>query len=224
VRGLFVTGTDTEVGKTIVAAAACAALVARGQRVAAFKPVVTGLDDDPPDPWPRDHELLAAQTGQASDEVAPYRYGPPVSPHYATELAGETIEPAQLVAHARRAAARVDLLVAEGVGGLLVPLTPGYLVRDLALELELPLVIAARPGLGTINHTLLTIEAARAAGLHVAGVALTPWPADPAPNEHSNRATIERLSGAPVSGLPATDPNALAAAGSTLPLDDWLAA
>jgi dethiobiotin synthetase len=224
VRGFFVTGTDTEVGKTIVAAAACAALVARGERVAAFKPVVTGLDDDPPAPWPRDHELLSAQTGQVPEQVAPYRYGPPLSPHYAAELAGETIEPARLLALARRAASTADLLVAEGVGGLLVPLTPGYLIRDLALELELPLVIAARPGLGTINHTLLTIEAARAAGLRVAGVALTPWPADPAPIEHSNRATIERLSGAPVSGLAPTDPSSLATIGATLPLDDWLAA
>ena len=69
------------------------------------------------------------------------------------------------------------MLVAEGVGGLLVPITPGYLVRDLALDLGLPLLIAARTGLGTINHTLLTIEAARTAGLTVAGVVMTPWPA-----------------------------------------------
>ena len=70
-----------------------------------------------------------------------------------------------------------ELLVAEGVGGLLVPITPGYLVRDLAIDLELPVVVAARTGLGTINHTLLTVEAARAAGLRVAGVVMTPWPA-----------------------------------------------
>ena len=92
--------------------------------------------------------------------MAPWRFGPPVSPHHAAELAGERIEPAQLVA-----AARVhELLVCEGVGGLLVPITPGYLVRDLAIDLELPVVVAARTGLGTINHTLLTVEAARTAG------------------------------------------------------------
>lgn len=223
VRGFFVTGTDTEVGKTVVAAAACAALVVRGERVAAFKPAVTGLDDSVGE-WPRDHELLAAATGQAPADVAPYTYGPPLSPHYAAELAGETLDPARLVRHARTAAAAADLLVCEGVGGLLVPLTPGYLIRDLALELALPLVIAAHPGLGTINHTLLTLEAARAAGLRVAGVILTPWPAAPAPIEQSNRATIERLGDVPVSGLPPTDPHSLAAAGATLPLDAWLAA
>ena len=73
------------------------------------------------------------------------------------------------------------MLVCEGVGGLLVPLTLGYLVRDFARDLGMPLVIAAGPGLGTINHTLLTIEAARAVGLEVGAVVLTPWPGDPAP-------------------------------------------
>ena len=102
------------------------------------------------------------------------------------------------------------------------PITTGYLVRDLAIDLELPVVVAARTGLGTINHTLLTVEAARAAGLRVAGVVMTPWPDDPARIERSNRETVERLSGLPVSGLPRTDPDGLAEAGASLPLDDWL--
>ena len=208
-------------GKSVVAAALCAALVERGESVSAFKPVVTGLDE-PADEWPPDHELLARAAGgrQSPEQVAPYRFGPPLSPHYAAELAGETVEPARLVAAAR--AAGDGPLIAEGVGGLLVPITPGYLVRDLAIELGLPLVIAARTGLGTINHTLLTIEAARAAGLSVAGVVMTPWPATPEPIELSNRATVERLGGAPVSWLPPTDPGSLASAGSHLPLDEWL--
>jgi dethiobiotin synthetase len=203
----------------VVAAAVCAALVARGERVAAFKPAVTGLDE-PVEDWPRDHELLAAAAGgwQAPEAVAPYRFGPPLSPHYAAELAGETIEPARLLE-----AARSDrLLVAEGVGGLMVPITPGYLVRDLAVDLGLPVLIAARTGLGTINHTLLTIDAARGAGLRVAGVVMTPWPAEPEPIERSNRTTVERLGGVTVSGLPPTDQRSLAQAGAQLPLDDWL--
>jgi len=221
VRGVFVTGTDTGVGKTVLAAAACAALAGRGLSVAAFKPVVTGLAEKPGE-WPPDHELLAAATGQRPEEVAPYRFGPPVSPHFAAELAGEWLEPARLVGAARAAGEGVDVLVCEGVGGLLVPLTPGYLVRDLALDLRLRLVVASRPGLGTINHTLLTVEAARAAGLAVAGVVMTPWGPEPEPIEASNRAIVERLARVPVSGLPLTDPGALAAAGSELPLDDWL--
>jgi dethiobiotin synthetase len=220
-RGLFVTGTDTGVGKSVVAGAICAALVARGERVSAFKPAVTGLDEAPGD-WPRDHELLAQAAGgwQAADAVAPYRYGPPVSPHLAAEMAGETIEPAHLLEVARDAAP--GTLVAEGVGGLMVPITPGYLVRDLAIDLGLALVVAARTGLGTINHTVLTVEAARAAGLRVAGIVMTPWPREPEPIELSNRETVERLSGVAVSGLEPTSPLELALAGGRLPLDRWL--
>jgi len=202
-----------------VAAAVCAVLHARGHEVRAFKPAVTGLDE-PEGHWPPDHVLLARAGGgrQAPEDVAPYRYGPPLSPHYAAELAGEVIEPARLLDVARTG----DPVICEGVGGLLVPITPGYLVRDLAVDLGLPVVVAARTGLGTINQSLLTVEAARAAGLHVAGVVMTPWPEEPAPIERSNRETVERLAGVPVSGLPATDPQSLAQAGSGLPLDEWL--
>ena len=205
----------------MVAAAIAAALVGRGERVRAFKPVLTGADE-PRDPvWPPDDELLAAATGQGAGTVAPYRFGPPVSPHLAAELAGEAIEPATLLASARRAAAESDALVVEGVGGLLVPLTPTYVVRDLAGELALPVVIAARAGLGTINHTLLTLEAARTAGLRVAGVVLTPW-SSPGALEESNRATIAALGAVDVVPLSEATPAGLAAAGASLPLDAWL--
>lgn len=191
--------------------------------MAAFKPAVTGLDEQA-DGWPPDHQLLAAaaNAGQSPEEVAPYRFGPAVSPQYAAELAGVVLDPAELVKAARAAAASADTLVTEGVGGLMVPLTAGYLVRDLALELGLPLVIAARAGLGTINHTVLTVESARAAGLAVGAIVLSPWPAEPAGIERSNRETIERLAGVSVSGLPPTDPRSLAEAGARLPLAELL--
>ena len=201
--GVFVTGTGTEVGKTVVAAAIARSLVAEDQRVAVFKPAVTGLDES----GEADHSLLrrAADSTQTDDEIAPYRYGPPASPHLAAESAGEEIEPTRLLEAARRAAAGADALVCEGVGGLLVPLALDYLVRDLAVDLALPLAIAAHPGLGTINHTLLTIEAARAAGLEVASVVLTPWPARPSPIEESNRETIASLGEVRVETLAALD-------------------
>ena len=176
----------------------------------AFKPVVTGLDEEAGE-WPMDHELLASVTGQAPDEVSPYRFGLPASPH----LAGD-VDPARLVP------APGEPLVVEGVGGLLVPLTADFSVRDLAVRLGLPLVIAARPGLGTINHTLLTLEAARTAGLEVLGVVLTPWPEEPDVIERSNRETIERLGGVPAHVLPPTSPERLAESGALLPLDEWL--
>ena len=158
-RGLFVTGTDTEVGKTVVAGCIAAAVRASGERVAVFKPVVTGLDEPAAPGWPRDHELLAAAAGVAPEAVTPHRFGPPVSPHLAAELAGVELELDALVLAAGAAAAEAgaELLIAEGVGGLLVPLTAEHTIRDLAVALGLPLAIAARPGLGTINHTLLTI-------------------------------------------------------------------
>lgn len=199
-RGLFVTGTGTGVGKTIVSAALLAAMRAAGEPVRAYKPVVTGLDE-PPDEWPPDHELLALAAGMSPEDVAPLRYGPAVSPHLAAQLAGERIDPAALVERAREQADRDRTLVVEGVGGLLVPLTADYTVRDLAVELALPVVIAAPPGLGTINHTLLTIEAARGAGLHVRAVVLTPWPSEPTEMELSNRETIARVGAVEVAAL-----------------------
>jgi dethiobiotin synthetase len=222
VRGVFVAGTDTGVGKTILAAAVCAALAARGERVAAFKPAVTGLDEDPPEGWARDHELLAsvASAGQSATDVSPHQFGPPVSPHYAAELAGEQLEPSELLAKAREAGENADALVCEGVGGLMVPLTSGYQIRDLVLDLDLPLVIAARPGLGTINHTLLTLDSARMAGIDVRGVVLTPWESDGM--TESNRDTISLIGNIAVSLLPPTTRERLAEAGAQLPLDDWL--
>jgi dethiobiotin synthetase len=226
-RGLFVTGTDTGVGKTVVAGAIAATLRARGERVAACKPVVTGLDEPVVPGWPRDHELLAAAAGVAPEAVAPHRFGPPVSPHLAAELAGVELDLDALVlaAGAAVADAGADVLIAEGVGGLLVPLTPERTVRDLAAALALPLVIASRPGLGTINHTLLTIEAARAARLEVAGVVITPWPDDPPRMLRSNRDTIARLGEVEVATLPPLpdgSPASLAAGGAQLPLAAWL--
>jgi dethiobiotin synthetase len=145
-----------------------------------------------------------------------------VSPHLAAGLAGTTIEPHDLVRAAQRAGERVDVLVCEGVGGLLVPLTTGYAIRDLAVDLHLPVVIAARPGLGTISHSLLAVESARVAGLEVKAVVLTPWPDEPTTMEESNRATIAQIAGVQVATLAETTPDDLAAAGATLPLDDWI--
>jgi dethiobiotin synthetase len=216
VRGVFVTGTGTEVGKTIVAAVLARTLASEGRKVNVFKPAVTGLEE----PGETDHALLRRASGssQSDEEIAPYRFQPPASPHLAAEMADEEIDPERLLAAARAAAASADVLVCEGVGGLLVPLAgrvtrvipekvdpPLYLVRDLAADLGLPLVVAAAPGLGTINHTLLTIEAARAAGLEVAAVVLTPWPGEPSEIERSNRETIGALGEVPIQTLPLLD-------------------
>ncbi len=228
-RGLFVTGTGTGVGKTILSAALLAAMAAAGERVRAHKPVVTGLDDRPQTGWPPDHELLASITGMRPEEVAPLRYGPPVSPHLAASLAGEALDPARIATAADAALRAADeegaALIVEGVGGLLVPLADDFTVRDLAVLLRLPLLIAAAPGLGTINHTLLTLSAARAAEIEVRAVVFTPWPRRPSAMEESNRSTVARLGEVEVALLPRVagpDPAALAEAGARLPWRRWL--
>jgi dethiobiotin synthetase len=202
-RGVFVTGTGTEVGKSVVAAALARTLADEGLRVNVFKPAVTGLEEE----VESDPALLRRASGsrQSDEEIAPYRYGPPASPHLAAALAGEEIEPERLRRAARAATEGADAIVCEGVGGLLVPLSPSYLVRDLAADLGYPLVVVADPGLGTINHTLLTLEAARAAGLEIAAIVLNPWPQHPTAIERSNRETIAALAGVEVLALSPLD-------------------
>jgi len=231
VKGVFVTGTGTGVGKTVLAGSIVAALRARGSRVRALKPLLTGLDE-PADPrWPHDHELLAIASGSEPGEVVLRSFGPAVSPHLAAELAGTPLDVGALLGEIAAAGAGdaaglgEPTLVVEGVGGLLVPLGAGWDVRRLAASIGLPVLIAATPGLGTINHTLLTLEAARAGGLRVAGVVLTPWPERPDEIERSNLQTIAALGEVEVATLPqvaAADPALLATAGAALPLERWL--
>jgi dethiobiotin synthetase len=246
-RGLFVTATDTGVGKTVLSATLIAAIRAAGEPVRAHKPVVTGLEDFglspssaayadgpvpgcPPQVWPPDHELLAAAAKMTPEEVAPLRYPAAASPKLAAVLAGEHIDPAALLARARgpsqaSLAEPAEITVVEGVGGLLVPFTDEFCVRDLAVALGFPMLIAARPGLGTINHTLLTLDAARAAGLRVRAVVLTPWPRAPEQLERSNREEIERLGDVEVAVLRRVrgpDLGELERAGRWLPWRRWL--
>lgn len=233
-RACFISGTDTEVGKTILAASIVAALRTQGVAARARKPVVTGVRnvamDPPSDPDAdlgglADDELLAAAGGERPQEVSMLRFELAASPHLAAAEAGVTIDSAAIVTALRAAAAESDALVVEGIGGLLVPLHERYDVRRLAGELGWPVVIAARTGLGTINHTLLTLEAARRAALDVRAVVLTPWPAEPDEIERSNRATIERLGEVEVFGLPrlaVITLSSLAAAGMSLRCARWL--
>ncbi len=224
-RGLFVTGTDTGVGKTVLSAALLASMVAAGEPVRAHKPVITGLAEPPEGDWPADHELLGRISGASPEEVAPLRFAAAASPHLAAALEAVEVRPDELIAGARASGASSTLLV-EGVGGLLVPLAEGYNVRDLAVELGLPLVIAARAGLGTLNHTLLTLEAARSHGLDVAAVVLNRWPEAPGPLERSNLQTLEDLGAVEVltlPELPGPEPETLTGAGDSLPWRRWLA-
>ena len=223
-RGVFVTGTGTGVGKSVVAASIVAALTARGHRVAAFKPAVTGLDE-PDTKWPLDHVLLSAATGwQTPERVAPYIFGPAVSPHLAAELEDVRIEPTILKGAFDRAAADSEAIVCEGVGGLLVPLSIDPLLRvlDLIKQHALPVVVATSPELGTISDTCLTVDRLRAEGVPVLAVVLSPWPEEPDAMHASNLATLKLLLDVPVFVLPPTTPGALAETAAELPVEEWV--
>lgn len=158
-RALIVTGTDTDVGKTVFAAALAGALDG-----AYWKPIQAGLAP------PLDSEEVVRLSGLGPDRILPeaYRLGTPCSPHRAAELDGLEIDPGRL-----RIPACGRTLVVEGAGGALVPVTRSVLFADIFAQWRAPVVVVARTALGTINHTLLTLEALRARGVDVAGVAFT---------------------------------------------------
>lgn len=171
VRGLFVTGTDTGVGKTRVACALVAALRARGRAVGVLKPSETGVGAD----GPLDALALwrAAGLEVPIEAVCPQPFALPAAPAVAAAAEGRALDRAAIRRAFDALAARHEIVVVEGAGGLLVPLDDETTMAGLARELGLPLLVVARAALGTINHTLLTLEAARARGLPVAGVVVS---------------------------------------------------
>lgn len=168
--GFFITGTDTEIGKTFVTAALTRALAATGRRVAPVKSLAAGqeLVDGR---WVNEDvaTLLAAQAlGLADTDVGPLQFREPCAPHIAARLEGRNIEREPLLAAIRTSAASGDLALVEGVGGFRVPLTPEWDTADLAVDLGLPVILVVGMRLGCINHALLTAEAVRARGLRLA--------------------------------------------------------
>jgi dethiobiotin synthetase len=174
VSGLFITGTDTNVGKTVVACGIARAARRAGLAVRVAKPVVSGGDAD------TRALIAAAASGQSVDEVSPWRFAEPLAPPVAAARAGVTLELAAVVAAVHRAVTTSTgitgatgvptLALVEGAGGLLCPLTERESYADLAVALGWPLIVVSRLGLGMLNHTLLTLEAAQRRGLRVAGV------------------------------------------------------
>ena len=211
-KGIIVTGTDTDIGKTVLAAGLAAALRRRHGAARYWKPVQAGLP--PLIEAGTDSETVARLAPGVLIHPEAYRLALPASPHQAAAAEGIVIDPARLIAPAGEGP-----LVIEGAGGALVPLVadPPWLMADLFAWLALPVVVAARTALGTINHTLLTIEALRARGCTIAGVAFI------GDAHGENERVIPALAGVPVLGrLPRLDPLtaetlAAAMAGFTLP-------
>ena len=192
-RGLFVTGTDTGVGKTLVSAALAHFLTRHGVRVGVMKPVESGVVD--PTGLGEDGELLrwAAACEAPIELISPCRLAEPLAPSLAAELSGASVDIDGLVAAAGEMMERYDFVIVEGAGGLMVPLLERLMIGDLARRIGLPLLTVCRPGLGTLNHTLLTLQAARAWGLHPAGLVVNGMPAKPGLAEEYAPAMLAEL-------------------------------
>jgi dethiobiotin synthetase len=170
-QGYFITGTDTEIGKTHSAVKLIERWRRDGKRVAAMKPVASGCEILPDGRWHNDDvERLVAATGQTDrDLMNPYRFLPPVSPHIAAREAGVTISLDTISAHYRKLAEGADVVLVEGAGGWLAPLTDTLFMADLAQDLALPVILVVGMRLGCINHALLSARAIQASGLTLAG-------------------------------------------------------
>jgi dethiobiotin synthetase len=190
-QGLFFTGTDTGVGKTVVTAAVARLLRSQGHPVRTCKPVATGATVDG-GRWRNEDTVRLAEAAGMDDPnaVTPFVFPDPVAPPVAARRQGTALQLAEVARAVRQRQQPGASLLVEGVGGLLCPLTERETVADLVRELGLPLVVVARRSLGTLNHTLLTLEVARARGLPVAGVVVnetTP------PRELADLANVEEL-------------------------------
>ena len=200
---LFLTGTGTGVGKTVVGCALLAAWAARGLKPRVLKPAESGCGRKEGKLHPADAWALREAAGDPRplDEVCPYRYALPLAPAHAAEQEGRPPDAdrlLQMIAALRETHAP---LLVEGAGGLLVPLAPGVQMIDLARRAGLRLVIVAPLGLGTLNHTQLTVRAAGAEGIPVAGIVLNDFTGEDTPAARRNPAAIQELCGAPLLGV-----------------------
>ncbi|BDG03592.1 dethiobiotin synthase [Anaeromyxobacter oryzae] len=200
-RGLFVTATDTGVGKTEVACAILRNARAAGLDVIGMKPAQSG--HDPGEPSDADRLRAACDGAEPLEVICPYTFAAPLAPAVAARVEGKTVSLARIVDAARALAARHEAVLVEGAGGLLVPLTERETYADLARALGLAALVVARAGLGTVNHVALTVEALRARRIPLAGIVLNRTVAEDDPSVPHNVAEIARLTGCePLATLP----------------------
>ena len=199
-KGIFISGTDTEIGKTVVTAALACCLQKSGLNVKAVKPFQTGTELEGLLDIEFVYKMLGA--GFDLDEVCPVRLEKPLSPHAAAALENKELDVAKVVESLKQKFMHSeDTVLFEGAGGLLVPITKDYFMSDFAREMGLSLVIVSRPGLGTLNHTLLSIEHAKRAGLEILGVVISNYPKNPGLAESLNIAALQELTDVDVIGV-----------------------
>ena len=188
---LFVTGTDTAVGKTRVTRLLLEAFRAAGEDAVGYKPVASGDRGDA-------EVLAAASGGLALDEVNPVYFTTPLAPYVAGLLRNEALDPGRLVGGYHALALAHERVIVEGAGGWECPLAPGYRISDLAVDLGLPVVVVAANRLGALNHVLLTVRAIEARGLPCAGIVLNQLEDEMDTAMITNKGVIEDLAGVPL--------------------------
>lgn len=201
--GFFVTGTDTGVGKTVVATGLARLLIERGFRVGVMKPIETGCDVISDKELPHDGRLLAeaARIVGENQWVVPCRYAEPLAPLVAARREKKPVDFSAIWRAWEHLQKNYELAVVEGAGGLSVPIIEGFTMADLAQEMKLPLLIVARPALGTLNHTFLTVHYARSKNLNLIGIVISGY--DKTTNdiaEQTNPGMLEELCELPVLG------------------------
>ncbi len=196
-KGLFITGTDTGVGKTVVTAGLVRFARTIGIRCVAVKPVETGCSVQSGILYPEDGALLtaASQNDLSIDECTPFRFSLPASPARAAAMEGSRIFVSDLVEHVLAIGDARDFVVVEGAGGLMVPIEARLMMIDFVERLGYPVLLVARTKLGTINHTLLSVEALRSREVSIAGIVLSSLDENTGPEEQYTRSDIERLVG-----------------------------
>jgi dethiobiotin synthetase len=202
-KGFFITGTDTGVGKTIVAGAVVKALKFMGLKTGVMKPIETGCRREGGRLFPHDGIFLRriAEIDDPVSLVTPCCFESPLSPMAAAEIDAYEVSVEGIKKAFRTMAAKYEAVVVEGIGGLMVPIGKDYYVAQLAAEIGLPLIIVARPGLGTINQTMLTLDHALRAGLQVAGIVINySSPPEYSLAEKTNPGVLSRTASAPLIG------------------------
>jgi len=202
--GLFVTGTDTGVGKTYVSAGIAKALKRRCVDVGVMKPAETGCRMRTGRLMPKDALVLmkSARVNDPLSLVNPYRLRNPLAPSVAAAREGKKIDPDKILKAFNALRERHEFMIVEGAGGIMVPLCGQYTYLDLAGTMGLPVLIVARPGLGTINHTLLSIAALKGRNIAIAGIVINyalDW--KPGLSEETSPAVIEKISGIRIVGI-----------------------
>lgn len=201
-KGYFITGTDTGVGKTLVAGALARSMVSAGIRVGVMKPFETGCRDTENGLIPEDALFLKtmARCSEPLDLICPYRLRHPLAPGVSAVLENVAIHIDDIVTRLLRMQETYDLILVEGAGGLMVPVAENLLNRDLIKIMALPLIIVARLSLGTINHTLLTVHQALSSGINVTGIILNQMSPEHGKAEETNPDVLRRFSPVPIIG------------------------